>query len=301
MKNKILITGSKGYIGKQIAKKLSNLNFNVYGIGRGEWKKIDYQKCGYKKNINGNISEKNLSKYKIEFDLIIHCAGSGLVGFNKKIDYSNNVSSTKYLIKYIKKYQKNIKLIFMSSYSVYGNNYKNQITESFKLNPKSVYALNKKKAEDLLLKSSIENNFKLIILRIASLYGRGLKKQLIYDACKKFYSNDAKFYGTGNEKRDFIHISDLIKVVIYFCRNNFTNINIINCGSGKSYKIKKVLEIISNKLKFKNKIKFSKKKLNTNPLNLILNIDKLKNLKLRPNKKFEVGVNDYINWFKKQI
>ena len=39
-----------------------------------------------------------------------------------------------------------------------------------------------------------------MILRIASLYGDGLKKQLIYDACSKISKGLNNFYGTGTEK-----------------------------------------------------------------------------------------------------
>ena len=62
-----------------------------------------------------------------------------------------------------------------------------------------------------------------MILRIASLYGDGLKKQLIYDACSKISKGINNFYGTGREKRDFIHISDLVNIVSYFCTKGFSN------------------------------------------------------------------------------
>ena len=60
MKKKILITGSQGYIAKNVAKKLQKKNFNVYGIGRGEWVKNDYKKWGYLNQINGKLTKKNV-------------------------------------------------------------------------------------------------------------------------------------------------------------------------------------------------------------------------------------------------
>ena len=84
MKRKILITGSNGYIAKNIAIKLKKKNFRIYGIGRGKWTKKDYKKWGYFDQINGRLTKKNLSKYNFKFDFIIHCAGSGIVGLRKK-------------------------------------------------------------------------------------------------------------------------------------------------------------------------------------------------------------------------
>ena len=45
-----------------------------------------------------------------------------------------------------------------------------------------------------------------------SVYGKGLKKQLLWDACKKIMTSnkEATFMGTGQETRDFIHISDVL-------------------------------------------------------------------------------------------
>lgn len=298
MKKKILITGSHGYIAKNIAKKLRN-NFNVYGIGRGKWKKKDYKKWGYLDQINGDLTKKNLSRYNFKFDFIIHCAGSRLVGLTRKVDFINNVKSTISLIDFIKKNQSKTKIIFMSSYSIYGNDYKNLISENFSTKPVSVYAINKKKAENLLLNFSKKNKSHLMILRIASLYGNGLKKQLIYDACLKISKGLNNFYGTGREKRDFIHISDLVNIVLYFCIKGFSNVNIINCGSGKGRQIKDVIKLISSSFKMRKKIIFNRKKLNSNPIKLISNIRKLKKIGLKPNKDFRIGVKQYVKWFKK--
>ena len=299
MKKKILITGSNGYIAKNIAKKLKKKNFNVYGIGRGKWRKEDYKKWGYLNQINSNLTKKNLSKYNFKFDFIIHCAGSGLVGLKRKEDFVNNVKSTMSLIDFIEKNQNKTKIIFMSSYSIYGNNYKNPISEKCATKPVSIYAINKKKAENLLLNFSKKSKSHLMILRIASLYGDGLKKQLIYDACSKISKGINNFYGSGREKRDFIHISDLVNIVLYFCTKGFSNANIINCGSGKGRQIKDVLKLISSSFNMKNKIIFNRIKLNSNPINLISNIGQLKKTGVKPNKNFRIGVKQYVKWFKR--
>ena len=46
----ILITGSQGFLAKNLALKLKNKNFRIYGIGRGNWKRNEYKKWGYFKN-----------------------------------------------------------------------------------------------------------------------------------------------------------------------------------------------------------------------------------------------------------
>ena len=61
---KILITGSQGYIARNLSKKLSKKKISCYGIGRGNWKRKDYKKWGYYKNVSGTINTKSLKKIK---------------------------------------------------------------------------------------------------------------------------------------------------------------------------------------------------------------------------------------------
>ena len=75
--------------------------------------------------------------------------------------------------------------------------------------PISDYGKTKLMAEKELLK--VKNN-SIFILRIFSIYGIGLKKQIIWDACKKFKKNELTFRGDGNEKRDYLNINDFTKL-----------------------------------------------------------------------------------------
>ena len=51
------------------------------------------------------------------------------------------------------------------------------------------------------------------IIRLFSVYGNGLKKQLLWDACNKIINakTEVEFWGTGEETRDFIHVDDVLK------------------------------------------------------------------------------------------
>ena len=58
----------------------------------------------------------------------------------------------------------------------------------------------------------IKNNY-VIILRLFSIHGIGLKKQIIWDACKNFKLKKPIFRGTGLEKRDFLNIKDFTRLI----------------------------------------------------------------------------------------
>ena len=117
---KILITGSHGFLGRNISKILSKKSFIVYGIGNGNWSKNYYKKWGFDYLLNGEVNLKNLCKNFKNFDYIIHCAGSGKIGLPYKKDFNKNVNSIKSVLEFIKHTSPKSKVIYLSSYSVYG-------------------------------------------------------------------------------------------------------------------------------------------------------------------------------------
>ena len=83
----------------------------------------------------------------------------------------------------------------------------NKISEKNKTLPISNYGKTKLLAEKELLK--VKNN-SIIILRIFSIYGIGMKKQIIWDACKKFKKNKLEFRGDGKEKEIILILAILL-------------------------------------------------------------------------------------------
>ena len=107
---KILITGSSGFIGSNIIKNIKN-KF-LYGIGRKSKKNIIKKNLLlFKENLFKNITVNNLNLFKTKFDFIIHCAGKGIVS-NQKGEYKKNFLALKNVLDYMKKYSRETNLIF---------------------------------------------------------------------------------------------------------------------------------------------------------------------------------------------
>ena len=279
----ILITGGAGYIGSHITEKLIQQKFSVIII--------DNLKTGYKKLINrksifikSDINNKKLliqiiNKYKIQ--TIIHLAAYLNVSEaekNKKKYYKNNILGTKILLESCKNsYVKN--LIFSSSCSVYGN-VNGAVNEKKRLNPNGYYAFTKLKGEELIKKYSKKYNFKYAILRyfnvagasqsgkvgeIGSSHGHLIKNIAIQSLKKKpKIEIFGKNYKTkdGTCIRDYIHISDLTDIHLKSLKllNQKKKSFILNCGYGKGYSVKEIVDIFK-KIKKSLIIKYSSKRL----------------------------------------
>lgn len=282
---KILITGINGFIGQRLKYFFSRKKYELFGT-KSKSKTRDFSK---------------LLKRKIQPDIIIHCAGSGIVGVNKisyKIHKQKNLDSTKELITFINKAKiKKSRIIFLSTQAVYGKVASKKISEKNKIYPISNYGKTKLLAEKELKK--IKDN-SVIVLRLFSIYGNGLKKQIIWDACNKFLNEQSYFRGNGQEIRDFLNIEDLIRLLkkIITSKKKISR-GIYNVGSGKGIKIKTLLLKIKKIYKTNLKISFIKninKSENQNYVSSNKKISAIFNWK--PKKNLNRELKSYVKWFK---
>lgn len=292
---KILITGINGFIGSNCKKFFENKGFEVYGL--------DLAGVSSKNILIGEVDKKNLETFSQTFDFIIHLAGSGTVSNAQKspeIEYAKSVLSLKHLLDYCVEKNKNTKIIFSSSAAVYGNKFNTPIKEAFELNPISVYGKHKVEAEKLL-KEYYENfGIKSNIIRFFSIYGEGLRKQLLWDfsnRLKNLDGNRINCYGNGQEKRDFVHIEDCVSL-IYILINADIDFDIFNCASGQEMEIDFILKLLCKKYKLTPEFVYDNIEREGDPVYLCANIDKAANIGFSPKTSIEVGLERYARWFK---
>ena len=132
-----------------------------------------------------------------------------------------------------------------------------------------------------------------------SLYGNGNKKQLLWDACKKISNSrdEVTFLGTGNETRDFIHISDVLNLFDRVIRRN-DKFLIINGGTGIKSTVKSVVEMLREIINTNVKISFNNQVNPGNPLYYWADIHKLINYDFKAKKKFKQELINYVEWVK---
>lgn len=261
----ILITGSAGFIGKSLVDKLVPNN-KIIGI--------DDFSSGYKSNIinhknykfyRGNCADEKILKKIKNIKIIIHLAGqsSGEKSFDDpKVDFEKNVLTTVSLLDFANRV-KCKHFIFASSMSVYGNNYKNKIKETYKTDPISFYGLSKLNAEKYIKKYS-DKDINYTILRLFNVYGSNQKLGNLKQGIIRIYLSQILNFksliikGSRNRYRDFIHISDLVKYFELIINNKLFFNQIFNVGTGKKTTIQSLVGLIQKEIKFKFKIKYTK-------------------------------------------
>lgn len=297
---KILITGAKGFVGSNTARYFKAIGFETYGIGHGDLSTSELLKCGLDHWKNSDISIPAICDYSVDFELIVHCGGSGSVGFSVDqpyLDFKKTVDGTLEVLEYIRLHSPNSFMIYPSSPAVQGEHPNAPIVENFVGKPCSPYGYHKKIAEELCRSYSEKFGLKIGIVRLFSVYGIGLKKQLLWDAVQKIKkSNSAvEFWGTGNETRDFIHIDDVVAVFeeLYLKGERFS---IVNGGTGNKFTISDVVNKIKLLVCSDLKISFNNQENPGNPVYYWASLEYLEQLRKFKFKSFDEGLAEYVRW-----
>jgi GDP-L-fucose synthase len=93
---------------------------------------------------------------------------------------------------------------------------------------------------------------------------------------KKENSNNVEIWGSGNVKREFLHVDDLADAC-YFLLLKYNNSGIINVGWGQDMTIKELAELISEIIQFKGELIFNTKMPDGTPRKL-MDVTKITNL-----------------------
>jgi UDP-glucose 4-epimerase len=99
-----------------------------------------------------------------------------------------------------------------------------------------------------------------VILRIANPYGGTFgdyfKQGFVNSVVRNIKSKkQVEIWGDGNQIRDFINVDDVVKLV-FLILSKEDSTGIFNCGTGKGYSLRQVIEISEEILNSKINIKF---------------------------------------------
>ena len=224
---KILITGSSGFIGFHLSKKLLDKGHRVYGYdSMNNYYDVRLKKARYNilkkyKNFfftknkleNKNSLEKVFKKFKPS--IVIHLAAQAGVRYSiekPRVYLDSNITGSYNIIEVSKKF--NVKhLIMASSSSVYGANKRIPFKETDKTETQlSIYAATKKSNESMAHSYSNIWKVPITMLRFFTVYGPwGRPDMALFKFTKGILANKKiDIYNNGKMYRDFTYIDDIV-------------------------------------------------------------------------------------------
>jgi dTDP-glucose 4,6-dehydratase/UDP-glucose 4-epimerase len=293
---KILIIGSKGFIGSYCVKYFSQKE-DVW-----ECDVIpDYANRKYL-TIESTSADYSEIFQTQNFDVCINCSGAASVPdslIHIQRDFQLNTINVFKMLDSIKRFSPSCKFLNLSSAAVYGNPIELPIKENHPLNPISPYGFHKKQAEEICLEFYKLFGVKTCSLRIFSVYGEGLKKQIFWDFFQKTKNfNEIILSGTGYETRDFIQIVDLVAQIELTIKNTNFQGEAINSANGVQIKIKDLVNLFTNKSGWTGNVVFNGIIRKGDPSNWMADISTLREFGYNQTIYIENGIDSYLKWLK---
>jgi len=176
MKKRILITGVSGFIGRKVAEKFLNTDYNLIGLirpGTQESRIKDLRKCFnfYEVDLSDLEELENFMR-KNTFDIIIHVGAlRGGRDYSREVFHKANIDATRVIIR--NAYDNNTKLVFCSSVGVFGAIPQSlPAGESTPRQDDNYYHFTKNVSESHI-KEFVAKGLNAVIIRPSITYGKG--------------------------------------------------------------------------------------------------------------------------------
>ncbi len=302
-KNKVLVFGSNGLVGKSLIRVLSNSD-NV-----GEL-------------VPSTRNDTNLFSLEETKKTISSVNPSIIINAAAKVGgiYANNTKRTEFILENLKinmnileacVQNNEIKIINLGSSCIYPLNAENPIGEESLLTGKleptnSPYAIAKISAIEIGRSLSKQYGHKVLNLMPTNLYGPGdnfsekdshVIPGLIYRMHHAKLNGESSFniWGSGKPLREFLYVDDLSKAIQFLITNEI-NDDLINIGSGHEISIFDLSKLIKEIIGYDGKLVFDESMPDGNPRKLI-DSSKINNLGWMPEVELNEGLKLSYDWY----
>lgn len=296
------VTGAAGFIGRHLIRHLTGRGAVVAGLdaagmapaGLAGWRQAAISPAA----LSALAGDTGLP------DTIYHLAGGSSVGASiadPKGDFLATVGGTCMLLEWLRIHSPQTRLVIASSAAVYGNLHFGPITDKAATSPYSPYGVHKFAMEVVCRGWADNYGLQVLAARLFSVYGPGLRKQLLWDLSRKLCSTATvvELGGTGKELRDWTHVEDVVRALDVLAPFASPEMPVVNVGTGVAASVRTIAESLAlahdrdpECLLFSGQVRAG------DPLSLVAAPGLLHELGFNWQKEIDDGIAQYAAWYK---
>ena len=253
MNKKVLIFGASGFVGPYLVKEFSSHGYEVYGTDLLESNKPSGCNGFYSLDILDSERVDTIIK-TVKPSYIVNLAAISSVGLSWKIPQKTmeiNVCGTLNILESIKDLENKPKVLLIGSSEEYEVS-NEQLTEESPLNANNPYGLSKMTQERFAQMYSGKYGIKVYRVRAFNHTGPGQSDKFVIPSWCKQAINIVRSgkpgtikVGNLNVSRDFSDVRDVVRAYRMILESDYNN-QVFNVGSGKTYLLKDILNVILN-------------------------------------------------------
>lgn len=327
---KILITGTAGFIGSHLAKKLIEKGHSIVGVDNIN----DYYDPQLKEDRLKTIDENYHTFYKLNLedydeltevfrkeqpDIVINLAAQAGVRYsleNPRAYIDSNIVGFMNVLECCRHFDVN-HLIYASSSSVYGANTSKPFSTSDNVDhPLSLYAATKKSNELMAHTYSHLYNIPTTGLRFFTVYGPwGRPDMALFKFTKSIIEGkEIDVYNHGNMMRDFTYVDDIVEAISRLVErparpnnewdgnnpdpgSSYAPYKVYNIGNNSPVRLMEFIEAIENKLDIEAKKNYMDLQPGDVPETYANVEDLFRDIDFKPETNIQDGVNNFVDWY----
>lgn len=307
----VWITGAHGFIGRHVARTFADNGLTVVGLGHGAWPAMEARKWGVSHWLNGDVASGNLHTLRVTTgipDYVVHLAGGSSVGSaitQPREDFNRTVVGTMDLFEWLRVESPTTRVLAASTAAVYGADHCGMIRETAVLRPYSPYGTHKLMMESICESYASSFGVPSIVARLFSVYGVGLKKQLLWDLCSKLQNDphQVELGGNGDEVRDWVAVSDVASMFLKMRDWARPEVPKFNVGTGVGISVRDVAQRLirswHGERDSDTRLSFNGLSRQGDPFSLVASPEKLAKSGITCDVSVYDGIPNYVAWFKK--
>jgi UDP-glucose 4-epimerase len=297
---RMVVTGANGFIGSHAVQHFMRLGEEVHGLDVADpsppqaspdrWHRL-------------SLADKHFTSIieEVQPYALIHAAGPALVGRSIEHpfeDLTGSVSVWASVLESVRMSNVPCRCVYLSSAAVYGMSCTLPMHEDSTMRPVSPYGYHKRMCEELSEYYARLFDLQVCTLRLFSAYGKGLRKQILWDTCQKaLKGRSVRLMGTGEETRDFVEVTDICRAIETVLARGEFEAGVYNVAGGTGTSIREVAEGLVRGLGTDNTIEFSGEQRAGDPVHYLADISRMREVGWEPSVSIGEGLAAYAEWF----